>query len=64
MTDAYSYSLIILCQSRDWLMEAGGEIDLYPVLSFAPRSFCTFLFFKESVAIGTWKVDIIVSIGI
>lgn len=45
-------------------MEAGGEIDLYPVLSSAPRSFCTFLFFKEPVAIGTWKVDIIVSIGI
>lgn len=63
MTGAHSYFLIILWQRKHWLMEAGEEIDLYPVLSSTPWSFCTFLFFKEPVAIGTWKVDIIISIG-
>lgn len=60
----HSYFFIVLSQSSDCLVEAGGEIDSYPVLSSSPGSFCTFLFIKEPVAIGTWKVAIIVSIGI
>lgn len=65
VTGAHSYFFIILWQSRDGLKEADWEIDFYPVLtSTGPGvSVLSSFSFKEPVAIGTWQVDLIVSVG-
>lgn len=65
VTGAHSYFFIMLWQSRDRLKGADGELIFYPVLtSTVPEVSPLFRFsFKEPVAIGTWQVDLIVSIG-